>query len=51
MRQIQEKFAADMVKFNDAQLKFADANKDGKITVDDTTMVQKYAAGLIKSFD
>ena len=46
-----QKFAADMVKFNDAQLKFADANKDGKITVDDTTMVQKYAAGLIKSFD
>ena len=34
-------------KLDDTQKKAADTNSDGKITIDDSTMIQKYIAELI----
>lgn len=31
--------------------KYADVNKDGAVDINDATAVQKYIAGIIKSFD
>ena len=46
-----QKYAAAYEKFNAAQLKYADVNKDGAVDINDATAVQKYIAGIIKSFD
>ncbi|MBQ1595513.1 MAG: dockerin type I repeat-containing protein [Ruminococcus sp.] len=46
-----QKYAAAYKKFNAAQLKYADVNKDGAVDINDATAVQKYIAGIIKSFD
>ena len=43
--------AAAYEKLNAAQLKYADVNKDGAVDINDATAVQKYIAGIIKSFD
>ncbi len=44
-----QKYIADAVKFDDAQITVADVNNDGKVNIDDVTMIQKYIADMIPS--
>ena len=45
-----QRYAAMLLKLDDAQLKLADVNADGKVNVKDATMIQKLLAKLIPSF-
>lgn len=44
-----QKYIADAVKFDDAQITVADVNNDGKVNIDDVTMIQKFIADMIPS--
>ena len=45
-----QKYAADIIKLTDDQLKRADVNFDGVVNVHDSTLIRKYAADIISSF-
>ena len=42
-----QKYVSEIEEFNNLQTRNADVNLDGKISIDDATMIQKYLAGLI----
>ena len=41
-----QKYLSNMISFDRLSLRNADANQDGKIDVDDVTLIQKYVAGF-----
>ena len=41
------KYAAQMILFDETQMKAADVNRDGKVNTADATYILKYAAGMI----
>lgn len=45
-----QKFVADMVEFDSAQIKCGDVDADNRVTVKDATAIQKYTAGIIVKF-
>ena len=45
-----QKYASDIIKLTDDQLKRADVNFDGVVNVHDSTLIRKYAADIISSF-
>lgn len=44
-----QRYLANMIEFDDAQLAVADTNGDGNITIADVTQMQRYLAQLISS--
>ena len=45
-----QKYAADLIKLSDDELKRADVNFDGVVNVHDSTLIRKFAANIISSF-
>ena len=45
-----QKYAADLIKLSDDELKRADVNFDGVVNVHDSTLIRKFASNIISSF-
>lgn len=45
-----QKYAADLIKLSDDELKRADVNFDGVVNIHDSTLIRKFAANIISSF-